>query len=142
MLGRKDYTQEELDNGRARVKKQLTAYRKLAKDIGKIDDGKLTGDLESFEAAFFNNLALTLDRLYVHRLRSVTSKDCTPLNELELIVESLLNNDGVFRGNKVIKYKPDEAVVGLAEGDRIELSAEDFERLSAKVLDDIEERFV
>jgi hypothetical protein len=142
MLGRKDYTQEELDNGRARVKKQLTAYRKLAKDIGKSGDEALAKDLESFEKAFFNNLALSLDRLYVHRLRSVTSKDCTPLNELELIVESLLNNDGVFRGNKVIKYKPSEAVVGLAEGDKIELTAKDFERLSAAVLDDIEARFV
>jgi hypothetical protein len=142
MLGRKDYTQEELDNGRARIEKQLTAYRKLARDIGRSGDEKLAADLEAFEAAFFNNLALTLDRLYVHRLRSVTSKGCTPLNELELIVESLLNNDGVFRGNKVVKYKPSEAVVGLAEGDRIELVAGDFERLSAAVLDDVEARFV
>ena len=142
MLGRKDYTQDELDNGRARVKQQLSAYRKLAKDIGKSGDEGLAADLASFEEVFFNNLALTLDRLYVHRLRSVTSKGCTPLNELELIVESLLNNDGVFRGNKVIKYRPSEAVVGLAEGDRIELTARDFERLSAAVLDDIEGRFV
>jgi hypothetical protein len=33
MLGRKDYTQEELDHGKAAVEGQLTAYKKLAKLI-------------------------------------------------------------------------------------------------------------
>ncbi|MCW2674379.1 MAG: hypothetical protein JWP14_2968 [Frankiales bacterium] len=32
----------------------------------------------------------------MHRVRLVTGKDTNPLNEVELRVESLLNNDGVF----------------------------------------------
>ena len=56
------------------------------------------------KAGYFNDLALALDRRYVHRLRIVTGKDGTPLNELEMLVESLLNNGGELRGNNVIKY--------------------------------------
>jgi hypothetical protein len=124
MLGRKDYTRKELDDGRARIDAQL---RTLAK----------------FEREFFVNLLLTLDRLYVHRLRSSTGKDGNPLNEVELIVDSLLNNDGVFRvDNKSIKYKPEESVTGLAVGDRIELDRAGFEELYGAFMADLEAKFV
>jgi hypothetical protein len=124
MLGRKDYTRKELDDGRARIDEQL---RTLAK----------------FEREFFVNLLLTLDRLYVHRLRSSTGKDGNPLNEVELIVDSLLNNDGVFRvDNKSIKYKPEESVSGLAVGDRIELDRAGFEELYGAFMADLEAKFV
>ena len=124
MLGRKDYTRKELDDGRARIDAQL---RTLAK----------------FEGEFFVNLLLTLDRLYVHRLRSSTGKDGNPLNEVELIVDSLLNNDGVFRvDNKSIKYKPEESVTGLAVGDKIAFDREGFEALHGAFMDDLEAKFV
>ena len=35
-------------------------------------DKNLQPALEDFEAQFFNNMALVLDRYYVHRLRVVT----------------------------------------------------------------------
>ena len=136
MLGRKDYTQDELDNGRSRIADQLAVYKKLVKAVPG------TAALEDFEWQFFNNMTLVLDRLYVHRLRSSTGKDGNPLNEVELICESLMNNDGVFRGNNVVKYIPEKAVVGLEVGDRIRLSAGDFERLSAAFFDDLERKFV
>ncbi len=142
MLGRKEYTRKEVDDGKERIRRGLAAYRKLAKDIGSSGDAKLAADLAGFEKAFFNNLALTLDRLYVHRLRSVTGKDTNPLNELELIVEALITNDGAMRATKVVKYLPADAVLGLEEGDEIELSAKDFERLSAEFFDDLERRFL
>ena len=41
---------------------------------------------------------VSLDRRYVHRIRSVTGKDGNPLNELELVTESLMNNGGRFHG--------------------------------------------
>jgi hypothetical protein len=143
MLGRKDYTREEFDHGKAAIDSQLAAYRQLAAALDNdTTSDKVRSAQEEFEAQFFNNLTLALDRLYVHRLRGVTGKDGNPLNELELIVESLMNNDGVFRGNNVIKYVPEQSVVKLEAGDRIRLTADDFERLSAAFFQDLEGKYV
>ena len=59
----------------------------------------MTSALEAFQPLLFNNMTLILDRYFVHRLRTVTGKDGNPLNEVELLSESLMNNDGVLRGN-------------------------------------------
>ncbi|HMG43223.1 MAG TPA: hypothetical protein VK611_17970 [Acidimicrobiales bacterium] len=132
MLGRKDYTREELDGARAAMEAQLAAYRGLS--------GVSPGD--EFEWRLFNNMVLVLDRYFVHRIRPVAGKDGNPLNEVELICESLLGNQGVFRGNKVLKYVPEESVLKLGVGDEIRLSADDFERLAAGFLAELERRFV
>lgn len=131
MLGRKDYTREELEHGKAAVAQQLAAYRTLNGQAGK-----------EFESVYFNTMALALDRLYVHRLRSVTGKDTSPLNELEMIADSLMNHAGVLKGNNVIKYVPDKSVAKLKIGDPIRLTADQFERLSAGVFDELEQKYV
>jgi hypothetical protein len=141
MLGRKDYTQEELDNATSAINKQVAAYKKLAKAVDATADPKAAAALEAFEPLFFNNMTLVLDRSFVHRIRPVTGKDGNPLNEVELLTESLMNNDGVFRGNTVIKYVPEESVLKLNIGDRIRLSAAQFERLAKAFLADIERKF-
>lgn len=143
MLGRKDYTREEFDHGKAVVDSQLAAYLQLARalDNATIEE-KVRCAQQDFEAQFFNNLTLLLDRHYVHRLRGVTGKDGNPLNEVELIVESLMNNDGVFRGNTVVKYVPEESVVRLKPGDQIRLTADDFERLSAAFFQELERKYL
>jgi hypothetical protein len=97
---------------------------------------------DAFEPLFFNNPTLALDRRFAHRLRVSTGKDGNALNEVELLVESLLNNGGALRGNNVIKYVPEQAVLGLQPGDEIAIGADDFERLSQAFLADIESRFV
>lgn len=61
---------------------------------------------------------------------------------LELICESLMNNGGVFQGNKVIKYVPDESIVKLQVGDPIKLTAADFQRLSAAFFDELQSKFL
>jgi hypothetical protein len=143
MLGRKDYTQEEIDSGRAAIEEQLAVYKKF---IGVFEsektDKKLQTTVEDFEGLFFNNLTLVLDRYYVHRLRMVTGKDGNPLNEVELICDSLMNNDGILRGKNVIKYIPDQSVVKQNIGDKIRLTAEEFERLSAAFFEDLERKFL
>ena len=111
MLGRKDYTQEEFAVAKSAIDdRQLAAYRKLVKSVEATSDPKAITALEAFEPLFFNNLLLTLDRFFVHRLRMVAGKDGNPLNELELLTESLLR-DGVFRANNVIKLPPQESCV-------------------------------
>ena len=97
--------------------------------------------LAGFEAPFFNSMVLALDRWFVHRVRAVSGKDGNPLNEVELIVDSVMTSGGVLCGNNVIKYVPGESVLGLEIGDRISLTREQFERLSEAFLAEIERRF-
>jgi hypothetical protein len=85
---------------------------------------------------------LALDRYFVHRFRVVSGKDGNPLNEVELIVDSLMLNGGVLRGSNVIKYSSGDSVLGLEIADRISLTAEDFQRLSAAFLAEIETKFL
>ena len=47
--------------------------------------------------AFFNNIALVLDRYFVHRIRIVAGKDGNALNEVEMICDSLMKNNWVLR---------------------------------------------
>src|SRR6266511_1351426 len=69
MLGRKKYTQEEIDQGKAAVEQQLAAYKQLVKAVaGATTDERFDAAVESFEALFFNNMTLVLDRYFVHRL--------------------------------------------------------------------------
>lgn len=136
MLGRKDYTKQEIDQARTAVHEQLAAYEELS------TEGNVSPALEAFEPRFVNAMILALDRAFVHRVRPVTGKDGTPLNELELLAESLMNNDGVLRGNDVIKYVPDASILKLELVDRIELTAGQFERLAEAVLAEIESKFL
>jgi hypothetical protein len=53
----------------------------------------------------------------------VAGKDGNPLNEVELMSDALMNDDGVLRGNNVIKLAPAESGLKLKIGDRIKLSA-------------------
>src|SRR5690348_6598082 len=132
MLGRKTYNPEELEAATAAIDGALATYDALP-------DGAAR---EAFAPHLFNNLALSLDRFFVHRLRVVTGKDANPLNELELIADSLLNHGGILTTNNVIKYKPAETVLGLEPGAAIALSEEQFRRLSQAVLDDLRAKFL
>jgi hypothetical protein len=141
MLGRKTFTQQELDHAKASMDAQLGAYDDLVAAID-TDNPEVKQALEAFEPLFCNNLTLALDRRFVHRLRVVTGKDANPLNEVELITDSLLNNGDVLHGSTVIKYKPEQTVVKLDVGEPIALSADDYKRLSAAFLGDIDAKFV
>ena len=137
MLGRKDYTQQEFDSAKTAVADQLSSFRKVANLVGKTSSA-----LDEFEGLYFNNMVVVLDRYFVHRTRPITGKDGNPLNEVELIADSLINNGGVFRGNNVIKYVPESSVVKLRAGDAIRLKAADFELLSAAFFDDLKRKFL
>jgi hypothetical protein len=142
VLGRKTYTPDELDAARTATDRTLAAYRRLAEAIERSGDTEAKAALGALEPLLFNELTLALDRRFVHRLRSVTGKDGTPLNELELLAESLMNNDGELRGNNVIRLRPAETVLGLDVGDDIALGENDFVRLAHGVLGEIESKYV
>jgi hypothetical protein len=143
MLGRKEYTPEELEQARNAVTQQLAAYKRLVKALnGAAEDPKVAAALDAFEPLLCENMTLVLDRYFVHRLRGVTGKDGNPLNEVELLADSLMNNGGELRGNNVIKYKPEESILKLEVGQSIRLSASDFERLAQAFFADLEAKFV
>lgn len=82
MLGRKNYTQEEIDRCRAMVESDLRAYRRLP----------AAAKTKEFETVFFNRAVLLLDYMYVHRLTGVEGKDGNPLNEVRVLCNSILQN--------------------------------------------------
>ena len=139
MLGRKTFTQDELDGCRAALAEELGAYRRLAAATSANGGADA---LHAFEAPFFNSLVLALDRWFVHRIRAVSGKDGNPLNEVELIAESLMLPGGVFRTSTVLRYEPSESVLGIEAGDRIALGEDDFDRLSTAFLAEIERKFL
>src|SRR4051812_38590972 len=110
MLGRKTFTQDEIGSARRSIDQELKAYTKLAA-------GADPQAAEAFEPLFCNAMVLRLDRPFVHRVRMVTGKDANALNEVELLVDSLMAGDGVLDVGTVIKWKPEETVLGLAPGD-------------------------
>jgi hypothetical protein len=59
-----------------------------------------------------------LDRYYLYRLRMVTGKDGNPINEVAMLGDSLMNNNGILRASTVIRYVPEQSLVGLKIGDR------------------------
>jgi hypothetical protein len=61
---------------------------------------------------------------------------------MEMICDSLLNNNGILRDSIEIKYIPDQSVVKLNVGDKIRISAEEFGRLSAAFFAELERKFL
>ncbi len=138
MLGRKDFTRDEIDRAKAVIDQQLATYRALAAATSGGDAEKAQA---AFEPAFFDNLVLTLDRFFVHRVRAVSGKDANPVNEVEVLVESLLVGD-TLRTNKVIKWVPEDTVLGLADGDPIALTEAQFSALADAFFAELESRFL
>jgi len=84
MLGRKNYMQEEIDQGKAALDQPLTAYKKLVKaEALATIDKQIDAPFESFELLFFNNMTLVLDRYFVHRLSGADyeGKDGNPRSQ-------------------------------------------------------------
>jgi hypothetical protein len=143
MLGRKSYTREEFDHCKGAIDQQLAAYKTLVKAIGSATaDNQVNASIDAFEKLFFNNMILVLDRPFVHRVRMVTGKDGNPLNEVEMLADSLMSNEGILRDSNVIKLIPDQSVTKLQIGDPIKLSEEQFERLTAAFFSELERKFL
>jgi hypothetical protein len=65
MLGRRNYTQEELDSGKTAIAQQLEAYRRLEAAVLEAPaDSDARAALDAFAPLFFNNLTLALDRQF------------------------------------------------------------------------------
>jgi hypothetical protein len=73
-----------------------------------------------------------------------TTRGCLPGAQTAPVASSMSASCAApwTSGGNVIKYIPDQAIVGLNAGDLIRLTADQFERLSAALFVDLEAKFV
>ena len=142
MFGRESYTRKEFDEAKAAIEQAIATYKRIAKAARAAP--ATTGDtaLRTFEAKYFNDLTVVLDRYFSHRLRRVTGRDGTPINEVEMLRDSLVNNGGVLRASSVINFIPERSVLKLRFGDPIRSTEEQFERLAAAFFAELKLKFV
>jgi hypothetical protein len=131
MLARNSYSQSYVDACRASMQAQLAAYQKL----------KLNTAASAFETLFFNTLVVVLDRQFVHRTRSREGKDGNPLNEVRMLCDSILENNGLLAANNTIRCDAVGSVVKLAIGSEIRLSPAKFASLSKAFFAEIQSKF-
>lgn len=142
MLSVSSYPQEYVDATRSKIDAQVDAYHNLvtaARDAAGPRKTGLDPAIAAFEPLFFNHMAL--DNYFLHRGRNLEGKDGNPLNEVRVLCGSLTNNDGRMLHDKTIKMNTGTSVLGYAAGDDITLNEEDFRRLAARFLSEIENRF-
>jgi hypothetical protein len=142
MLGMKTYPQDYIDSCRARVEANLRAYRE---QVGKPPS-------REFEGRYFNDQVLLLDYMFVHRLAGVEGKDGNPLNEVRALCNSLLLNQGKLQLERLpgwpnsaggsIKLPKEKSILRLQAGDDINLTENDFVRLSEAFFAELEKRYV
>src|ERR1043165_6666377 len=90
MLGMKSYPKEYIASCRARIKRDMKAYSELPVTAKKL-----------LEHTFFNNLLLALEYSFVHRLAGSEGKDGNPLNEVRVLCNSILFNNGKLQVGKL-----------------------------------------
>lgn len=144
MLCINTYTQDYINDCRARVEAQLAAYRHLIATARaqSTNDQPLNVAVNSFEPVFFNNMVLLLDSLFTHRSRTLEKKDGNPLNEVRLICESLLDNGGKLSADKSIKLDATKSVLKYRTGDTINLTEAAFVRLFHAYFAEIESKYL
>lgn len=144
MLGVKNYTQEYIDDCRARVERDVAAFSRLVDVASSQSTGKaaLNSAIDAFETTFFNNMVLLLDTFFVHRLRTIEGKDGNPLNEVRIMCNSMLNNANIMTADKAIKLSPDKSVLKYRPGDKIKLKAADFSLISDAFFAEIDSKYL
>jgi hypothetical protein len=130
VLGRTSYTTEELESCRDHVDALLAAWEADA-----VEDSTLEG-------LVFVQAVVALDAWFVHRLRSQEGKDGNPMNEVRVLADSVVANDGIVRVEGGIRWVPERTVLGLGVGDEVVVTANGFERLAAAYLAAVEATYV
>lgn len=141
MLGMKSFSKEYIAACRARVARDVEAYKAVQSLIAS----------KEFETTFFNSQIMLLDYMFVHRLSGIEGKDGNPLNEVRVLCNSILYNAGRLQIEKLagwpnsavssLKLPPEHSVLKMKLGDPIKLTEGDFSRLSAAFFDELERRY-
>ncbi len=117
MLGMKKYSERHIDGCRAR-------WTRIVLPL------KSSHPMRSFEVTFFNNMVFLRAYFFVHRLRVIAGKDGSPLNEVRVLCNSMLENKNIMMADKAIRLNPEKSVLKHRPGDEIRLKQGDFLKLS------------
>ena len=130
MLGRNSYTSDELESCRDNADALLAAWQ-----ANEVEDTTL-------ENLVFNQAVVALDAWFVHRLRTMEGQDGNAMNEVRVLADSIVANDGVLRVEGPMRWEPDRTRLGFAIGEEVLVTADGYERLAAAYLDAIGDTFV
>jgi len=131
------YPADYVTASRARFAALLDAYRHLT-------DGPSTdprADNAEFEPRFIGSVIVSLDASFVHRVRAQEGKDGNPLNEIRMLADSILTNDGILAPNTTIKYVAEHSVAGIEIGEPINPTIDAMAALIVAVHDEIQTRY-
>ena len=139
MLSVSAYPQQYIDDVRARIADQVSAFTELASVVRAAggDEGAMTA-LENLEPEYFASLVIALDSHFVHRSRGQERKDGNAMNEVRVLVNSIQQHDGIMTAEKGIRLDAARSVLGIEYGERIRIDADGFERLAAAFLEALE----
>ena len=128
MLGRSTYSEAYVQAVRARFGRVLKAFDKAK-------------PAEPFASEALLDMVLGLEVAFVHRLRMQEGKDGNPLNELRMIVTSILEHDGVMTRDNTVKWDAAKSISGLAIGDTIALGRKQVQALAEAVFEEIGKKY-
>lgn len=129
MLDRLGYPSDEVDSCRDHCDALLAAW-----EANEVEDSTL-------ESLVFAQAVVVLHTWFGHRAREREGTDANPLNEVRVVADSVVGNDGVLRVLGPITWVPERTVLRLAVGDDVELTARGFARLAAAYLAAIESTY-
>ena len=141
MLSVSAYPQQYIDEARARVMVQVSAFAELAREVrgaGQSRSGGVAAALDALEPEYFANLVIALDSHFVHRSRGQERKDGNAMNEVRVLVNSIQQHDSVMTAEKGIRLDAARSVLGIEYGERIRINADGFERLAAAFFEALE----
>jgi hypothetical protein len=62
-------------------------------------------EIDAFERQFFNHMILELDHYFVRRGRTMNGKDRDPLNEVRMLSDGIMENEGRMGASKTISLQ-------------------------------------
>jgi len=142
MLCINNYRQAYIDNCRARVDTQVTAYQIVVAASKNQSITNFDTAIKALEPHFFSNMALALDSYFVHRARAIEKKDGNPMNEVRILCNYTINNYCILCEDKTIKYDPTKAILKYRIGDEIKLNEAEFIRLASAFFAEIERKYL
>lgn len=135
------YALDYVDACRTRFTILVSAFEALSSTVGATDSRQRVA-MAAFEPHVFNNMLVALEAHFVHRAQLTAAKEGNPLDEVRMLVTSIMNNDSVLTGDASIPYDPAKSVLKLKIGDTIRLDVSAFSELAAAFLAEITARYV